>query len=140
MLVKEIMTKTLDTLKPTSSLQYAANHMKTGDFGFMPIAENGQVLGVITDRDIATRAVANGKDPQKTTVKDVMTKKVYSCHEKDNIKTVAQQMEKLQIRRLLVLNEKEQPSGILSLCDIARKCNDNKLCGDIIQNVSEELH
>ncbi|MCP6755954.1 CBS domain-containing protein, partial [Klebsiella pneumoniae] len=83
MLAKEVMTKKPEYLPPTATLKEAAGLMSKGDFGFIPIGENDRLIGAVTDRDIAIRAVAKGKDPSKTSVKEVMSKGIQYCFEDD---------------------------------------------------------
>ena len=136
MLAKDIMSKRPEFLSPTVSLKEAANHMRTHDYGFIPVGENDRLIGAVTDRDIAIRAVATGKDPAKTTLRDIMTKGIHYCFESDSVETAAQQMEKLQIRRLAVLNKEKRLTGIISLGDIATKCKNPKLCSEVADAVS----
>ena len=92
----------------------------------------------LTDRDIAIRAIAKGKDPNKTTLRDVMTKGIHYCYESDSLEKVTEQMERLQIRRLVVLNDKEHKrmTGIISLGDIATKASNPKLSSELADAVS----
>ena len=136
MLVKDIMSRKPEFLPPTASLKQAADQMYTHDYGFIPIGENDRLTGIVTDRDIAIRAVAKGKDPNKTTLKDIMTEGVAYCFESDHIEKAAQLMQKQQIRRLVVLNEKKRLTGIISLGDIATKGKNVKLCGELTDAVS----
>lgn len=140
MIVKEIMTKKAEYLPPNALLKKAAEEMLKHDFGFLPIGENGKLVGVITDRDIAVRGVAKGLEPNSASLKDIMTKKVISCHESDDIHLAAQIMEKKQVRRLVVLDGNENISGIISIGDIATKCHEINLNDEVIRAVSEKSH
>lgn len=137
MLAKEIMSAKPEFLPPTATLQQAAVKMKSHDYGFIPVGENDRLIGTITDRDLAIKAVAAGLDPSKKTIKEVMHKGVFFCLEEDDVKKVIAQMEKLQVRRLVVLNQDKRMTGIISLGDIATKCNDDELCGKLTEAVSE---
>lgn len=136
MKVKEIMSKKPEFLPPTATLKEAANRMRSLDFGFIPVGENDRLIGVVTDRDMIIRAIAAGKDPNKTVLRDVMSEGIQFCFETDDLKKVAQKMEKLQIRRLVVLNNDKRMIGIISLGDIATKCKDASLCSEITEAVS----
>ena len=138
MLAKELMSKKPEFLPPTATLKEAANQMRTHDYGFIPVGENDRLIGAVTDRDIAIRAVAEGWDPSKKTLRDVMSKSIYYCKEDDDLEKVAQQMEKLQVRRLVVLDKDKRMTGIISLGDIATKCRNSKLCSEIAEAVSHQ--
>lgn len=137
MLAKEVMSKKPEFLSPNATLKQAADQMRTHDYGFIPIGENDRLIGAITDRDITIRAIAEGKDPNKTTVRDVMSKGIYYCFETDNLEKVAQQMEKLQVRRLVVLSKDKRLIGVISLGDIATKCHNPKLCSELTEKISK---
>lgn len=136
-LLKDIMSKQADYLAPNASLQSASTQMQKGDMGFLPIKENGILIGVVTDRDITIRGVAKGLDPNAT-IDKVMTKKVVSMLETDSIAMAAILMQEKQIRRLVILDKNKGIVGIVSLSDIATKYNDIDLCGKIICTVSEK--
>lgn len=137
MLAKEIMSKNPEILAPSATLKEVAAQMSSHNFGFIPIGENDRLIGTITDRDIVVRAVTQGKDPNKTTVRDIMSKGIQYCFETDDIEKVVKQMKDLQIRRLIVLNKDKRITGIISLGDIATKLNDERLCGELTSAVSE---
>ncbi|RDI40965.1 CBS domain-containing protein [Aquicella lusitana] len=138
MKAKDVMSKKPEFLPPTATLKEAARQMNTHDYGFIPVGENDRLIGAVTDRDIVIRAVAEGKDPAKTTLRDVMSKGIHFCFESDDIEKVAQQMEQLQIRRLVVLNKDKRLTGIISLGDIATKCHNPSLSAELTDAVSQE--
>jgi len=140
MLVKDVMSKKPEYLAPDSTLQKAAEEMFRQDFGIIPIGENDRLVGMVSDRDIALRAVAKGKDPKSTSVKEVMSKKVLYCFEDDDIASAVNNMCKQQIRRLVVLNKDKRMTGMLSVADIVTKSNDDKLCSKLIKAVSAKTH
>lgn len=133
---KEVMSKKPEFLPPTATLKQAADFMASHDCGFVPIGENDRLIGAVTDRDITVRAVAKGKDPNKTTLKDVMSKGIQYCFEEDDLNTAAKKMEKLQIRRLVVLNKNKRLTGILAMADIAIKGKNKTLLGEVTERVS----
>ena len=137
MLLKDIMTRSVEEIPPQASLRDAAQRMKSLDVGALPVCENNQLVGMVTDRDIAVRAVADGRDPSETTVLDAMTPGAVWCFEDDDVKDAARIMEQKQIRRLVVLDRNKHAVGIVSLGDIATRLSNEKLSGEILNEVSE---
>lgn len=119
MLVKEVMTPGVDSIAPGQSLQEAAHKMRDINIGSLPVWENGQLLGMITDRDICCRAVAEGRDVVRTTVGEIMSRNVACCFSDDDIADAAQLMEGKHLRRLAVLNRDRTMAGFLSVDDLA---------------------
>jgi len=138
MLAKEIMSKKPEFLPPTATLKQAADQMRIHDYGFIPIGENDRLIGTVTDRDITLRAVAEGKDINKTTLRDVMSKGIEYCFEDDDLEKVVKHMEDAQIRRLIVLNKDKRLTGIISMGDVATKSRNAKLCGELADAVSQD--
>ena len=120
MRISEIMTRDPELIEPTSSIRDAARRMKNEDIGALPIGENDRLIGMVTDRDIAIRAVAEDRDPSSTTVRDVMSEKIYYCFEDDDIEDAARCMAENRVRRLPILNRDKRLTGIVSLADIAQ--------------------
>lgn len=131
MLARDVMTTKPEFISPTATLKDAAKLMRSHDYGFIPIGEEDRLIGAVTDRDLAVRAMAEGWDPNSKTVREVMTENIQFCYESDSILKVAQIMEKAQIRRLVVLNKDKRMTGIISLGDIAVKCKNPALCNEI---------
>lgn len=119
MLVKECMTKSVDLTSPDATLTAAANKMREGDFGALPVGENDRLVGMITDRDIVIRAVATGKDPNVTRVGDVMSAKILYCFEDESLEEASKSMAENQVKRMAVLNRQKRLVGIISLGDVA---------------------
>lgn len=140
MRVREVMSKHPTYLRPNSTIKEAAEKMKKLDCGFIPVGDGERLLGMVTDRDIALRAVAKGKDPNKTYLKDIMTDQVLYVFEDADVKEAADSMEKKKVRRLIVLDKDKNLTGVVSLGDISTKCHDHELCGTIIEEVSEKTH
>jgi len=138
MQAKNVMSKKPEFAPPSWTLKQAADQMRTHDYGFLPIGENDRLIGAVTDRDMVIRAIAEGRDPNKTTVREVMTSEVQYCFETDNIEDVVQQMESLQIRRLVVLNKDKRMTGIISLGDVATKGRNSRLCSELTDAVSHD--
>jgi CBS domain-containing protein len=120
MRISEIMTPDPELIDPTSSIRDAAQRMKNEDIGALPVGENDRLIGMVTDRDITLRAVAEGRDPSSTTVRDVMSEKIYYCFEDDDVEDAAKCMAENQVRRLPILNRDKRLTGIVSLADIAQ--------------------
>ncbi len=137
MLVREVMTQKAECIRPANSLQEAVQKMKDLDVGPLPVCgDNDRLVGMITDRDITVRAVAEACDPRATTVKDVMTPDVICCFEDQDIQEAARLMQERQVRRLVVLNRNKRLVGIVSLGDLAVETGDEKLAGKTLEEVS----
>ncbi len=119
MKVKEIMHKGVEWVSPDASVGTLAKKMKKYDVGALPVGENDRLIGMVTDRDIAVRGVANGKDVSKLTAKDIMTKGIIWCRASDSAGEAARLMESKQVRRLPVIDENKRMVGMLSLGDIS---------------------
>jgi CBS domain-containing protein len=135
MKVSEIMTREVETVTPDTTLQEAAKLMARVDAGALPILENDRLSGIITDRDIAVRAVGEGRDPATTKVRDIMSAQVRHVAEDDNVEQVADLMAELQVRRLPVVNRERRVVGIVSLGDIARE-KKPRTAGEALQGIS----
>ena len=119
MKVRECMTREVRLTSPDESISQAARHMAEADAGAIPVGENDRLIGMITDRDIAVRAVARDLGPS-TKVRDVMTKQVRYCFEDDDVDDVIHNMGDQKIRRLPVLDREKRLVGIVSLGDVAK--------------------
>ncbi|HVY56775.1 MAG TPA: CBS domain-containing protein [Xanthobacteraceae bacterium] len=118
MKISEAMTPDVQLVKPNDTLQQAARKMGEIDAGILPVTENDRLVGMITDRDIAVRGVAQGCSPD-TLVRDVMSSEVLYCFDDDEIDDVVQNMSDIKVRRLPVLDRNKRLVGIVSLGDIA---------------------
>jgi len=130
MLVKEIMTSKVEFVGPALSIQDAARKMRDLNIGSLPVWENGQLLGMITDRDICCRAVAEGRDTVKTAVREIMSRDVSSCFSDDDVADAARLMEEKHIRRLAVVNRDRTMAGFLSVDDLAH--HSYHLAGEVL--------
>ncbi len=135
--VKEIMTCNAETIDSQATLVDAAEKMKQLEVGALPVWESGELAGMITDRDITIRGVAQGKNPTTTRVNEVMTPEVFYCFADDDIHEAAGLMEEKSIHRLLVLDESNEPAGFVSLADFAVKSRDERLAWEILEKISE---
>jgi CBS domain-containing protein len=138
MRVSEAMTAQVVTAKPTDTIQSVAQIMRDVDTGAVPVFEDGRVVGLVTDRDIAIRVVAEGGDLQGP-ISAVMSRDVQSCKETDTMADAAGQMASHQLRRLVVLNETGRLVGILSLGDVAIDFG-AKQVGHTLEEISAPVH
>jgi CBS domain-containing protein len=135
MQVKDAMTTDVELASPTQTIRQAALLMGKNDCGVLPVADKDSLVGMITDRDIAIRAVAVGKGPD-TPVRDVMSKEVKYCFEDEDLEHVAKNMGDIQVRRLPVVNRDKRLVGIVSLGDISQT-EDPETTGETVAKVSE---
>src|SRR5688500_2645210 len=131
MKIKDIMTKEPEVVSPESMICMAASKMKQCDIGMLPVCDGQRLVGCITDRDLAIRAVADGADPFQTPVKQVMSSHLFYCFEDDDLEAAAQLMEEKQVRRLPVLNREKRLVGIVSLGDFALRSQDEHLTEEL---------
>ena len=120
MRISEIMTRDPELIGPDTSIRDAARLMKNEDIGAIPVGENDRLIGMVTDRDLAVRAVAEDRSPSSTSVRDVLSEKVFYCFEDDDVEEAARCMAENQVRRLPILNRDKRLTGIVSLADIAK--------------------
>ena len=133
--VSEVMTKQVEVVAPSQTLKEAAELMQQIDTGVLPVGENDRLVGMISDRDIAVRAIALGKGPD-TLVRDVMSGDVKYCFEEDDVDDVAQNMADIKVRRLPVLNKGKRLVGIVSLGDLALTDGPDN-AGEALRGISE---
>ena len=139
MQVKDVMTRGAECVRPDATLQEAAQKMKSLDVGPLPVCDNDRLVGMLTDRDITVRAVAEGKDPRATRVRDAMTEGICYCFEDDDVADAARVMKERQIRRLVVLDGNKRLAGIVSLGDLAVETGDEHLAGETLEHVSQPM-
>lgn len=120
MKVSEVMTTEVETISAEQTAREAASFMLRADAGSIPVCDGSRVIGIITDRDIAVRGVAEGRGPD-TPVSELMSDGIICAYEDDDVETVAQRMSDEQIRRLPVLDADDNLCGIVSLGDLARE-------------------
>ena len=124
MQVRDVMTRDVKLTDPDDTLRHAAQMMKEGDCGILPVADGDRLAGMITDRDIAIRGIAAGKGPDGK-VREAMTREVKYCFEDEDIAQVCRNMGEIQVRRLPVVNRDKRLVGIVSLADLAREQPDS---------------
>jgi len=136
MRVKDAMTTDVELASPTQTIRQAALLMGKADCGALPVADKDSLVGMITDRDIAVRAVAAGKGPN-TLVKEIMSAEVLYCFEDQTLEEVANNLGDEKVRRLPVMNRDKRLVGILSLGDMARKADGFDPAGDALKAISQ---
>jgi CBS domain-containing protein len=135
--LKKIMTPEVERLPRDASIQQVAQKMKDLDVGTIPVYDGDRLVGMVTDRDITLRVVAEGRDVASTPAHAVMTPEVIYCFEDQPIEEAAQIMEQHQIRRLIVLNRDKRLVGIVSLGDLATHRQGKKAAGEALSEISK---
>lgn len=135
--IRDIETQNPDVVSPQTILMEAAQAMRRLNVGALPVAEGNRVVGMITDRDITVRATAEGRDPRRTVVRDIMTPDVVCCYEDQDIAEAARLMEEKRVRRLPVIDHRQRLVGLVSLGDLAVRTNDERLAGEVLERVCE---
>jgi CBS domain-containing protein len=134
-LIRDVMTRGVSLVQRDDTLQTAAERMRDLDVGVLPVADGQALCGMVTDRDITIRGVAEGMVAQEATVAEVMTEEVRWCSDTDTVETVLEQMGDAQVRRLAVLDADKQIVGIVALGDLAtRSAADTE---DALREISE---
>lgn len=136
MLVQDLMWKDPIMISPEATLKEAAETMREAGCGVLPVGADKKAEGIITDRDIVIRAVADGKEPESEKVKDHMTRSVVSCEKTDTIRAAAEIMKENSIGRLCVTDREGQLIGILSFGHVMRNDADAAELADAVMRVS----
>lgn len=137
MRISEIMTRDPKVIPFDCILKDAALKMRELDVGMLPISKDDRLVGMLTDRDITVRATAEGCDPTKTKVSDVMTPEVLYCFEDQDVSEAAKIMQGKQIRRLPILNRNKRLIGVVSVGDVAVHSGKQKIVSETIKGISE---
>lgn len=119
MQVKDLMTRDVDIITPSTTVQKAASIMRDDGVGSLLVGENERLVGVLTDRDVVLRVVADGRSAETTPAGDAMTRDVLYCYEDESAEDVCDNMGRNQVRRLPVLNRDKRLVGVVSLGDLA---------------------
>lgn len=135
--VRDVMTPNPDCVTEKNSLRDVARIMKDTDTGVVPVVENKKIIGLITDRDIVVRGLAEGKDLANASVRDLMTTTVRSVREDATLNDVISLMRSSEIRRVPVVNGRDEIVGILSLGDIATDTNLDGCVGKTVEDISQ---
>jgi CBS domain-containing protein len=135
--LKEVMTPGVEVMAPEASISEAAAKMRHLASGPLPVCDGERLVGMLTDRDITVRAVAAGRDPRMTHVRDIMTPDVVYGFEDQAVEDAARLMEQYQIRRLPVLNRSQQLVGMVALGDLAVHAGTRPVAAEVLEQVSE---
>jgi len=130
----EMMTMDVEVIGFNASLKEAAAKMRDVEAGLIPVYEKNELKGTLTDRDITVRATAEGRNPSKTKVSDIMSKEIAYCFEDQEIEEAMGLMEARQIRRLPILNREKRLVGIVSLGDLSVHAWQNILLGETLKD------
>ena len=135
--IKDVMSRDVQVISPDATIAEAARCMRDGDFGMMPVGEDDRMIGAISDRDIAVRAVAEGRD-SNAKVRDVMSDGIRWAYEDESVERAAAIMGEYQIRRLPIVNRDKRLVGIVALGDIAVKKPEPARAGETLAEISEQ--
>jgi CBS domain-containing protein len=124
MKISEVMTRDVKTVRPDQTAKEAATFMLDEDAGSMPVSDGDKLVGMLTDRDIAVRGVAQGYGPD-TPISQIMSENVVSAHEDDDVQDIATKMSRAQVRRIPVLDSNDRICGIVSLGDLSREADED---------------
>jgi CBS domain-containing protein len=138
---RDIMTEDVVTATPEDTVSEAARLMKTEDIGPVLIVDNQQsktLVGIVTDRDLVLKVIAEGRDPQTTRVGDVMSKKLVTCYADDGVEAAMKSMAQFQLRRIPVVEQNMRLVGIISQADIATRVNEPEETAEVVKEISQE--
>jgi CBS domain-containing protein len=137
----DVMTRDVVTGTPENTIVEVARLMKTEDIGPVLIVDNEQsktLVGIVTDRDIVVKVIADGQDPRTTRVGDVMSKKLVTCRADDDVDVAMKAMAQFQLRRIPVVGENMKLLGIISQADVATRVDAPEKTGEIVKEISEQ--
>src|SRR5205807_1164813 len=137
---REVMTDNPVCCLPSDTVSQAARIMRREDVGPVPVVnddQHKQLIGIITDRDLALKVVAESRDPIHTKVADVMTSTIFVCRDEDDVSSAISAMEEYQIRRIPVLDDNGRIVGIISQADVATRIREQNRTGEVVQEISQ---
>lgn len=134
MQIKDVMSQQCEWIAPDASLEQAAQTMKQQDIGFLPVGENDKLIGAVTDRDIVTRAIADGNSSAQ--VRDVMTPQIKYCFEDQAVDEICQNMSEIKVRRLPVVNRDKRLVGVVSLGNLSQA--QAQQSGEALQQITQQ--
>lgn len=135
MKIRDLMSRDIHVARPEDSLQHVARRMADGDFGFMPVVEGERLIGTITDRDIAVRAVATGAGPEQA-VSEFLSRDAITVLDTDDLKIALDLMSRARIRRLPVIDKNARLVGVVSLGDLSVKVKE-RYAGEALESISQ---
>jgi CBS domain-containing protein len=138
---KDVMTKSVVTCTPQTAITDVAQMMKNEDIGPVLVVDNNDsrtLVGIITDRDIVLKVIADGQDPRTTRVEAAMSKKLVTCRPDDDVNVAMQAMAQFQLRRIPVVGENMKLLGIISQADLATRVDQPEKTGEVVREISEQ--
>jgi CBS domain-containing protein len=135
--ISDVMTSNPCVIDADKTVEYAAQMMRDEDVGFAPIVENDRMVGALTDRDIAVKVVAEGRDPQTTSVLDVASKALVTVQPDEDLDEALKLMAQHQLRRIPVVEKGTRLVGVLAQADVAREAKPKKT-GEVVEEISEQ--
>lgn len=135
----DVLTRDPVCCLPDDTVEQAARLMKKEDVGPIPVIENRQskkLLGIVTDRDLAVKVVAEGRDNKKTKVEEIMTRNPITCHPNDDLQVALDAMAQHQIRRVPVVDDQGRIIGIIAQADVATRTDDPERTADVVEEIS----
>ena len=136
MRIRDIMSPTVDSIDADATISDAARRMADDDVGALPILSDGKLVGIVTDRDIAVRGIAN-HIPLSASIRRIMSEKVATCAPEDDVETALALMSREQIRRMPVCNREQEMVGIVTVGDAARQAPDKKDVAETLADICE---
>ncbi len=137
---RDVMTKDLIYASPQDTVSHVAQLMKREDIGPVLIVDNEEskrLVGIVTDRDLALKVVAEGRDPQTTSVEEVMTRKLITCRPDDDVESAMKAMAQYQLRRIPVVEDDNRLVGIISQADVATRVDEPEKTAEVVREISE---
>ena len=135
--IADIMTRNIETVAPSSTVQEAAERMKADNIGSLPVCQDSRLVGTLTDRDITIRVTAEGRDARTTFVRDVMTQDVVTVRPQQDVVDAEQLMHDHQVRRLPVVEQDGRLVGYVTTATIAKREGDEKTVGKVLRGISQ---
>lgn len=135
MIIKDIMNKDVKLVSGQTTVKDAAETMDSTNVGFLPIGDNDQLMGTLTDRDIVVNAIARGKDPQQTKVADILDPSLICCQQDEDVEEVARTMSDRQVRRVPIVDADKHLVGVVSIGDLAQHLSPDR-AGEVFRAVT----
>jgi CBS domain-containing protein len=135
--IRDLMTTNPQTVEPSTPIVEVAGVMRDADVGPVPVVEGDRLVGLVTDRDIVVRVVADGNDPSSTTVGEIMSTDLVTVDPDQPLDEALRLMAAHQVRRLPVTEEDGRPVGIVAQADIARELGDDRATGQVVEEISQ---
>ena len=136
----EVMTREPACCEPGDSVSRVAGIMKREDVGSVPVVESHEdkkLIGIVTDRDLVVKILADGADIERATARDAMTPNPASCHESDPIDQAVKLMSERQVRRMPIVNDQGRLTGIIAQADVATRVSRDATTGELVEAISE---